>query len=984
MERQPGVHRGERLRAAAERVLRQRHSEERCGGPVSEFAGAREGGERLLVASEPPVHGSEPERRGDLRLEPQRPRVRLRRLPPALETRVGGAEVGGVARLVRGQVVRLPEGLERRRQAPRLGLDRADQVPRRVGAWIAPDRLAERRQQAGPAIGRRLEGVQPLGDEGARRVGGERAPVRRERLLPATVRLEELPRDGVVEARLLHRARRVVARGGARRRGPTRAPRAQAHEPQDRLRIEVGMRRERRADRRAGLVGAPEAQPGLRQHLVRLREPLPGVRLLQLLDRPPVVAPLQEVGGEVAVVEDLRVGGSARGSRCARLRRAGSGHVRRPLVAADVPERSEARQQLRLRLAGRRIRRGGFALARRADRLVRRDAALCVRRQEGRIERGADDASRHLVGRRQAEEFQDGRRDVEEARRLRQTRAAPRAGAAEDEDPLLVVPLDRLLGRVGEHPLRAPGPRSEAVVGEDEHRRPRAGRVDHLAEQTVLVRVEPGDRVLIAREIGLGADRHARGHAVLEAVPHHVDPLEIDTGEIGVARGEIGRDARVVGAAGQDRQRQRRRVLHRPTRGRHRVTGLLQHLAARPRQGGRVEVQDRPEVRLGEIGSGLEQVPLLDEIVGRPDDPRWPGASLRPRAQRLEGQQVGDLEAPHRLRRVRGPPGDEGARHPGVVEDVPEGLDLAEAAGDRDAPSARLLDGLEIGDAVHVGADAGDDCRPQKRRDHRVVRAQTGAHPLRDEALQPRHPSGPHQGIDGVPVGPVEADEQHPDPGRIPLRHRPPRPGGRRSGRGRGRADRTARGRNDEAVLGEIPSDAFEHLLRQRHAACLGGERRTLRPGGSRRQRFGDEAGGDRGETRSALFVVRREASGVDAVVEREARDERRPLRRRDLRLDPLEAPRGRNDLRPRQGAFEVPARGQRPPRDEPDVPVRNAQERRIQDDEEEEQDTGGECARARLGTHVREYKSPTRAHLLHGADPAAATQWRWWVRRWL
>jgi len=595
MERQSRVHRTQRLLAPPERLLREGHPQPGRRRPIPEVAGAREGCERLLGAAQPAVDRAEPQRRRGAGIETHRPLVRRGRFLPALLAGAGGAEVGRVACIVGCEIDGAAERLNRGPAVAGLRFDRPEEVPGGVASGILRHRAPQRRPEARGPVGGGLDREQPLGDEDARRIRLEGSTERGERLVAFPLRLEDEAADGVVKTGLARRARGILAR-----RRPCRVESAggaglEAHQPQDRLGVEVGVRRQQGPERRLGLRGAPEPEVRLRQHLVGLRERLPGVGEIQLGDRPLVVAPLEEVGREVAVIEDLRVLGRGRAARSA-LR------WRFPLVPADVAERAEAREQLGLRLARRRVGGGRLSIARRPDRLVRGDAPRRVLRQERRVDRLGDHPPRHLARRRQSDELQERRRDVEEGGPDAQPGAAAGPGAAQEEDPLLVVPLNRLLGRVGERPLRPIGAGPEAVVGDDEHRRPGPRRVEDLAEQAVLVRVEAGDGVPVTGEVGVGADRHPRRHAVLEAVPHHVDPLEIDAGEVGVPGRQVGRDAGVVGAAGEDGEGQRRRVLDRLASRGDRVVRPFQDLAPRRRQGRVVDVQDRTDLPIGEVG----------------------------------------------------------------------------------------------------------------------------------------------------------------------------------------------------------------------------------------------------------------------------------------------------------------------------------------------------------------------------------------------
>src|SRR5207249_1839172 len=85
------------------------------------------------------------------------------------------------------------------------------------------------------------------------------------------------------------------------------------------------------------LVDPAQTEKGLREHLVVLGELLPLVGETELLDRLRVLLSLQEVGGEVPMVEDLGLlSGASRGRSGGRRGRGGG-------VPADIAEGAQVR-----------------------------------------------------------------------------------------------------------------------------------------------------------------------------------------------------------------------------------------------------------------------------------------------------------------------------------------------------------------------------------------------------------------------------------------------------------------------------------------------------------------------------------------------------------------------------------------------------------------------------------------------------------------
>ena len=531
------------------------------------------------------------------------------------------------------------------------------------------------------------------------------------------------------------------------------------------------------------------------------------------------------------MVEDLGVGARAPGRSGrgrGRLRRRGGGcrhrgaggaaraalrlgGVRAAARTADVPEGAQIRQELFLRLAHAGAR-GDHRLARRPDVLVRGDRPGGMSGGECRIDRLHKDATGHLFGGRQPEQIQERRGDIEQRRPRRQP-GAPRAGAAQDEDAVLAVPLDRLLRGEGEDVGGAIGAGLEAVIGDDHDGRPRPGGPEDPADQIVLLDVEAGDRVPVLPEVLLGTDRQARRHAVLEAVPHHVDAFEVDRRQVEAARREVGGDGGVVLRAGEDRDRQRYGTLSQAA-----VLGLLvgaarfQDLPDALLELVPADVQDRGDLVVRQIGRRPHRRQELVEIFRRIGDAGRNRGAGRTRTQRLEHQQIGDLVAVHLLGRIGGPPGDEGVGFSGVAQDVPQRLDAPETAGDRHAPPGRRIDRLEIGDAVHVGPDPGDHRGPQKRRDHRVVGAQGPRCAVRDQAGEIRQTPGAQEWIDRAPVRAVEPEQEEPQPRRLGT--------GKRLGRGERRGRPDARHQVDRAdtSAAQRPGDRLERRPGERRA----------------------------------------------------------------------------------------------------------------------------------------------------------------------
>ena len=335
------------------------------------------------------------------------------------------------------------------------------------------------------------------------------------------------------------------------------------------------------------------------------------------------------------------------------------------------------------------------------------------------------------------------------------------------------MPLDRLLGRVRQEIGGSRGARLEAVIAHHEHRRARPGGPEDRPQELVLADVEGRDGVTEAGVIGVGAEGHARRHAVLESVPHHVDPLEVDRRQVVVAAREVGGDRGVVPRGGQDRDGQRDRLLHRlPVRGLLVLLAGVQHLLPRTLELLGAHPEDRAHLLERDIGGRAERRADLLEVVRRIGDPGGDHAARRLRPQALVGDEVRDLDSVHLLGRVGGPPGDEGVRLPRVAQDVPERFDLPEAAGDRHAPAGRLVNRLEVGNAVDVRADPGHHRGPEQRRNHRIVGAERRPGAAGDQAREIRQAPLPEQRIERIPVRSVEAYHQDAEAGRLRNRRR--------------------------------------------------------------------------------------------------------------------------------------------------------------------------------------------------------------------
>ena len=105
---------------------------------------------------------------------------------------------------------------------------------------------------------------------------------------------------------------------------------------------------------------------------------------------------------------------------------------------------------------------------------------------------------------------------------------------------------------------------------------------------------------------------------MLEAVAHHVDPLEVHRRQVQPPRGEVRGDGRVVLRAGEDGDRQLHRTLRQPA-----VLllvvggGGLQNIVKRRLVLSTIDVQDRCDLLVRQVGGGMERGQDLVEVVGR-------------------------------------------------------------------------------------------------------------------------------------------------------------------------------------------------------------------------------------------------------------------------------------------------------------------------------------------------------------------------------
>ncbi len=219
--------------------------------------------------------------------------------------------------------------------------------------------------------------------------------------------------------------------------------------------------------------------------------------------------------------------------------------------------------------------------------------------------------------------------------------------------------------------------------------------------------------------------------------------------------------------------------------------------------------------------------------------------------EELRSHAVGDDDAVDRLGGGGGPPADDGdATAPGR-QDVPQRLHAALGHPGRGlAPRGQIHH--EVEDPVILGATARGDGRPQDGRDERRRGPHHAGAPALTQTSERRKPAGGRERLDGLPVGAVQADEDH---GPRGFRRR----GGRVPPPGQGDDDHRAReverereepletprsGRHGHgwtiiAVASPSLQGASHSRSRHRQANTRGALRRGPRPG----RRHGSGAG---------------------------------------------------------------------------------------------------------------------------------------------
>ena len=413
--------------------------------------------------------------------------------------------------------------------------------------------------------------------------------------------------------------------------------------------------------------------------------------------------------------------------------------VARRRLRADVAETLEALQDLGIHL---RVGHGASGSGRGRTGLPGRHG-----RRRGEIQGLGQNPSRHVRALADAVQGQDGRRDVEDRRRL-EARAGPDVAAVEVQDafePVILLAhaphVARLAGVVVE------APELESVVREHDERRAPVHRGEKLANEAVRVEVHLLDGVpiplLLVREL---AREILHAEEVPEEVGRRVEPLDVDEQVVGpLGLPEVQADPG-VGLRRRVRPAEVRQVVFEAEGpgellGRH--VDERRDLLAPDVLGLAGQRPDRRLERLRESrsrGVGLLE-PVLEQEVVR--------------------EVVADDRSADRLRGPRRPPADDVRRAPRRRKDVPERLHAAHLARDGQLFARRRIDRDEMSDLVLVGSLSRRDRRPDHRREQRLRRPQRTVSSLLPQPGEIRKLAFGHQQIDRRRVGAVDAEDHH-------------------------------------------------------------------------------------------------------------------------------------------------------------------------------------------------------------------------------
>ena len=366
-------------------------------------------------------------------------------------------------------------------------------------------------------------------------------------------------------------------------------------------------------------------------------------------------------------------------------------------------------------------------------------------RRDGRGQRGGEDVAVHVGGGGQAEQVQDGGRDVEDGR-AGDEGVARDAGASGGKDALRAMP-DGDAGGDHRDAGRAAGVAVKAVVGAEDDRRVRARVREEIAQQEVLQTIGGVDHVLIPPELALRHLRAARRVEVHEVVADPVNEVVIDREKVARAAVERGDGGVVDGVK----------------------LGEADGELLGPPVFRQVNLRDARDEQPQDVGAhvfGAQAQPgKLVRQLGRVDTAgrERPVRGLRDGAgERLRHADAGDV-----FRRMRGEPAEDVGGEAVLAEDVPERLAFPLRAGDGGEAAADGVGGGEAEDAVLVGVFAGGDAVPEHRREVGRQAGERAGRAVGDEVGELRQLAGVHERRGDLPVRAVPADEEDAFGGRM-------------------------------------------------------------------------------------------------------------------------------------------------------------------------------------------------------------------------